>query len=227
MLLRIKKVLNREKVRQFRKHLASADWISGQSSAGTLSGAVKMNQQLDEESPVAISLGNHILRILGNHPHFTSAAIPEKIYPPKFNRYSGGEHYGVHVDGALMRVTGTKVVMRSDLSATLFLCEPGEYEGGELVIEDNFGTQEVKLPAGDMVLYPSTSLHQVLPVTTGTRISSFFWIQSMVQDSGQRSLLYDLDQSIQALSREHGKADKDIIRLTGVYLNLMRRWAAV
>ena len=227
MLSIIENVLSKDEVRQLRKHLDGADWVSGQSSAGSLSGEVKSNHQLEEESQVAVSLGNHILKVLGNHPRFISAAIPEKIYPPKFNRYTGGEHYGVHVDGAMMRVTGTNVVIRSDISATLFLCEPDEYEGGELVIEGTLGTQEVKLGGGDMVLYPSTTLHQVRPVTQGTRTCSFFWVQSMVQDTGQRTLLYELDQSIQALSSTHEKNDKDIARLTGVYHNLMRRWSAV
>lgn len=227
MLSIIDNVLSKEEVQQFRKHLDAADWVSGQSSAGSLSGEVKVNHQLEEESQLAVSLGNHILKILGNHPQFISAAIPEKIYPPKFNRYTGGEHYGVHVDGAVMHVTGTNVVIRSDVSATLFLCEPKEYEGGELVIEGSLGKQEVKLGAGDMVLYPSTTLHQVLPVTKGTRTCSFFWVQSMVQDPGQRTLLYELDQSIQALSSNREKDDEDIVRLTGVYHNLMRRWAIV
>ena len=227
MLSIIEKVLSEHGVQQFRRHLDNAEWISGQSTAGSLSAAVKFNHQLGEESSVAVSLGNHILRILGNHAQFISAAIPEKIYPPKFNRYTGGEHYGVHVDGAMMQVAGTKIVIRSDISATLFLCEPDEYEGGELMIEGSFGMQEVKLTAGNMVLYPSTTLHQVLPVTKGTRTCSFFWVQSMIQDTGQRTLLYDLDQSIQALSRAREKNDKDIIRLTSVYHNLMRRWATV
>ena len=227
MLSIIENVLTKQEVQQFRKHLDAADWKSGQATAGTLSGAVKFNHQLEEESSVAVSLGNQILRILGSHAQFVSAALPEKIYPPKFNRYGVGEHYGVHVDSAVMRVSGTNVVIRSDLSATLFLCEPGEYGGGELRIEGDSGRQEVKLDAGDMVLYPSTTLHQVLPVTDGTRTCSFFWIQSMVQDTGQRTLLHELDQSIQALSRHREKEDQDIVRLTGVYHNLMRRWAAV
>ncbi len=227
MLLTIGSVLSKDEVRQFRKHLDRADWVSGRSTAGSLSATVKNNRQLEERSPVATSLGNHILRVLGNHPQFVSAALPNKIYPPKFNRYSGGERYGVHVDGAVMSVEGANVVVRSDLSATLFLCGPDEYEGGELMIEGDFGAQRVKLPAGDMVLYPSSSLHQVLPITKGVRTCSFFWIQSMVQDAGERAMLYHLDQSIQSLSKGRDQTDPDLVRLTGVYNNLVRRWAEV
>lgn len=227
MLTIIENVLIADEVRQFRQHLDSAEWEDGLQTAGSLSAAVKRNLQLNEQSEVAISLGNHILKKLGNNPLFISAALPEKIYPPKFNRYADGGHYGAHVDAAVMLVQGTNMTIRSDLSATLFLTEPEEYEGGELTIESEYGAQEIKLTAGDMVLYPSTSLHQVNPVTRGARVCSFFWLQSMVRDEGQRALLYDLDQSIQALSAGREKNDRDILRLTGVYHNLLRRWAEV
>lgn len=225
MITVIDNLLSAQEIAQFRKHLDSAQWLDGGATAGSLSGAVKQNRQLDEQSDIAVSLGNRILRTLGNHPLFISAALPQKIYPPRFNRYSGGEHYGIHVDSAVMHVGDTGITVRSDLSATLFLCEPQDYEGGELAIETPFGAQRVKLPAGSMVLYPSSSLHQVTAVTAGTRTCAFFWIQSLVQDEGERTLLFDLDQSIQALSAGADRENRDILRLTGVYHNLLRRWA--
>ncbi|UAW99769.1 Fe2+-dependent dioxygenase [Halopseudomonas nanhaiensis] len=227
MLITLDNVLSKDEVRQFRAHLDRAEWQDGLKTAGTLAAGVKQNQQLDESAGIAIELGNHILRRLGGHPLFISAALPEKIYPPKFNRYSGGGHYGAHVDGAVMPLPGSHGTLRSDLSATLFLCEPEEYDGGELTIETAFGAQQVKLEAGDMVLYPSSSLHRVEPVTRGARVCSFFWIQSMVRDDGKRTLLFDLDQSIQSLTPQQAKGDPDILQLTGVYHNLLRRWAEV
>ncbi|WP_304640578.1 Fe2+-dependent dioxygenase [Pseudomonas sp.] len=227
MLTLIEQVLTTEEVSRFRAHLDAADWQDGLLTAGSLAAGVKRNQQLDEQSDLAIELGNHILRRLGSHPLFISAALPERIYPPKFNRYAGGGHYGAHVDGAVMPLPGSRDTLRSDLSATLFLCEPEEYEGGELTIETAFGAQQVKLAAGDMVLYPSSSLHRVEPVTAGARVCSFFWIQSMVRDEGKRTLLFDLDQSIQGLTPQQQSGDQDILRLTGVYHNLLRRWAEV
>lgn len=227
MLTLIEQVLTTEEVSRFRAHLDAADWQDGLLTAGSLAAGVKHNQQLDEQSDLAIELGNHILRRLGSHPLFISAALPERIYPPKFNRYAGGGHYGAHVDGAVMPLPGSRDTLRSDLSATLFLCEPEEYEGGELTIETAFGAQQVKLAAGDMVLYPSSSLHRVEPVTAGARVCSFFWIQSMVRDEGKRTLLFDLDQSIQGLTPQQQNGDQDILRLTGVYHNLLRRWAEV
>ena len=173
-------------------------------------------------TPLAIELGQAILKRLGNHPQFISAALADKIYPPKFNLYQGGGHYGVHVDAAVMRA-GTETI-RTDLSATLFLNEPEEYDGGELTIEGPFGAQAVKLAAGDMVLYPSSSLHQVTPVTRGFRLACFFWMQSMVRDEGERALLYDLDQSIQRLTAGGGA---EIDQMTHIYHNLLRRWAKV
>ncbi len=227
MLTLIEQVLTTEEVSRFRAHLDAADWQDGLLTAGSLAAGVKRNQQLDEQSDLAIELGNHILRRLSSHPLFISAALPERIYPPKFNRYGGGGHYGAHVDGAVMPLPGSRDTLRSDLSATLFLCEPEEYEGGELTIETAFGAQQVKLAAGDMVLYPSSSLHRVEPVTAGARVCSFFWIQSMVRDEGKRTLLFDMDQSIQQLTPQQREGDPDILRLTGVYHNLLRRWAEV
>lgn len=226
MLIPIENVLSKDEVRQFRARLDAAAWQDGLATAGSLARQVKRNQQLDDASETAVALGNHILRRLGSHPEFISAALPNRIYPPKFNRYRDGGTYGVHVDSALMQVGGTNITVRTDLSATLFLSEPDEYDGGELQIEGPFGVQAVKLEAGDMVLYPSSSLHQVTPVTRGARIASFFWIQSMVQNEGDRTLLYDLDQAIQGLTPCCAPDDDHLLRLTGVYHNLLRRWAA-
>lgn len=226
MLIAIENVLSKDEVAQFRARLDCADWQDGLKTAGTLARSAKRNLQLDDASELAISLGNHILRKLGSHPTFISAALPNRIYPPKFNRYADGGTYGAHVDSALMQVPGTSVTVRSDLSATLFLSEPEEYEGGELQIEGPFGVQAVKLEAGDMVLYPSSSLHQVTAVTKGARVASFFWIQSLIQDEPSRTLLFDLDQAIQGLTRTHPQGHPDLLKLTGVYHNLLRMWAA-
>lgn len=225
MLIPIERVLSKEEVAQFRTRLDQADWQDGLQTAGTLARSVKRNQQLEDGSELAVGLGNHILRKLGSHPAFISAALPDKIYPPKFNRYADGGTYGAHVDSALMQVPGSNITVRSDLSATLFLSEPDEYDGGELEIEGPFGVQAVKLAAGDMVLYPSSSLHRVTPVTRGARIASFFWIQSLVADEGERALLFDLDRAIQGLTPSLPADDGNLLKLTGVYHNLLRRWA--
>lgn len=227
MLIVIEKLLDASEVAAFRAQLDTAAWIDGAATAGSRSVAVKNNLQLDDASPVAVELGHHILRKLGQHPLFISAALAEKIHPPRFNLYRDGGEYGVHVDAAIMRVPGAGVTLRSDLSATVFLSDPAAYDGGELEIEGAFGAQSVKLPAGDMVLYPSSSLHRVRPVTRGRRMASFFWIQSAVPDAQARALLFDLDQSIQALSVGRARDDADIDRLTFVYHNLLRRWASV
>lgn len=227
MLITIEQFLAKDEVARLRTALATAHWQDGRGSAGSLASHVKYNQQVDERSPLARSLANELLAKLGHHAQFVSAAMPLRIQPPRFNRYRGGEAYGAHVDGAIMPLTGTDRVMRSDLSATLFLTEPGEYEGGELTIEVDFGAQEVKLEAGDMVLYPSSSLHHVRPVTKGERIAAFFWVQSMIRDDHQRGLLYDLDQTIQSIGRTRARDDADLLRLTQVYHNLVRCWAQV
>ena len=224
MLTIVDGLLTGQEVDQFRRALASADWADGAASAGSRSAAVKRNLQLPERSAIAVELGERLLRKLGPHPLFVSAALPERIYPPKFNLYRDGGHYGAHVDAALMRAEG--LTIRTDLSATLFLSDPDDYDGGELTIETDYGAQEVKLAAGDLVLYPSSSLHRVTPVTRGERLASFFWVQSAVPDGAGRALLFDLDQAIQALSADR-TSDSAIDRLTHVYYNLLRRWARV
>jgi PKHD-type hydroxylase len=225
VLISIPEVLSKEQVSRCRQVMAEAEWVDGRGTAGPQSGSVKRNMQLPEGSPAAQQLGDMVLQALSRSPLFISAAIPLKIFPPLFNRYGVGQHFGTHVDGAIRAVAGTHVRIRTDLSVTLFLAEPEEYDGGELTVEDRYGTHEVKLPAGDMVLYPATSLHHVKSVTRGTRIASFFWLQSMIRDDGARSLLFDLDQTIQELSAERGVEDPACVRLTGIYHNLIRYWA--
>ena len=225
MLLCIPEVLTKEQVAHCRQTIDKAEWVDGRVTAGAQSASVKNNLQLPEGSPAAIELGDMVLAALSRSPLFISAAIPLKIFPPLFNRYGVGQSFGTHVDGAIRAVPGTPVRIRTDLSVTLFLSEPDEYDGGELTVEDRYGTQEVKLSAGDLVLYPSTSLHHVKPVTRGTRTASFFWLQSMVRDDNARTLLFDLDQTIQQLSAERGIEDAACVRLTGIYHNLIRYWA--
>ena len=225
MLVTIENVLDAAELRQFRERLHAAAWQDGALTAGSLAKRVKRNEQLADGDETAVALGNHILRRLGANALFTAAALPKAIYPPKFNRYAGGGTYGAHVDGALMGIPGAKLSMRTDLSATLFLSAPDEYDGGELEIEGPFGAQVVKLDAGDMVLYPSSSLHRVTPVTRGARIASFFWIQSHVADERARGLLFDLDRAIQGLTPGLPADDPNLLALTGVYHNLLRRWA--
>ncbi|MBS0582021.1 MAG: Fe2+-dependent dioxygenase [Proteobacteria bacterium] len=226
MLNVIEKVLDGDEVRQFRAHLESAQWQDGAATAGSLAREVKHNLQLDERGDAAIALGNHVLRKLGNHALFVSAALPRKIHPPRFNLYRDGGDYGAHVDSAVMRLPGTQDSLRADLAATLFLCDPADYDGGELEIEAGFGAQTVKLGAGDMVLYPASSLHRVAPVTRGARLAAFFWIESLVGDEQMRALLFDLDQSIQQLAPRASAQDPVLLRLTHVYHNLLRRCAA-
>ncbi|HSH95822.1 MAG TPA: Fe2+-dependent dioxygenase, partial [Roseimicrobium sp.] len=195
MLLSIPDVLTKERVAQGRQLLDTAEWVDGRVTAGHQSAKAKDNVQIPEGHPVARQLGDMILAALGKNPLFLSAALPLRVFPPLFNRYSGGQSFGTHVDNAIRQIPGTPHRIRTDLSATLFFANPDEYDGGELVVEDTYGVKSVKLPAGHMVLYPSTSLHHVRPVTRGARVSSFFWLQSMVRDDGQRSLLFDLDMS--------------------------------
>ena len=225
MLITIDEVLGKDEVRQFRAHLDGAEWQDGARSAGSLARHVKQNLQLDEHGEPAVSLGNYILKNLGNHPAFIAAALPREIYPPKFNRYEGGGTYGLHIDSAVMPLPGVRKNLRTDLAATVFLSEPDEYDGGELEIETAFGAQSVKLEAGSMVLYPASSLHQVTPVTRGARLAAFFWIESLVADESARTMLFDLDQAIQSLTATLGAQDKELLRLTGLYHNLLRRWA--
>jgi PKHD-type hydroxylase len=227
MLIVIESVLSSAEVVEFRAALASARWLDGAASAGTRSVAVKQNVQADRADPLVGDLANRLLARLGRTPLFLSAALPEKIWPPVFNVYRDGGHYGTHSDSALMHLPETGLSLRSDLSATLFLTDPADYDGGELVIEQAFGAQAVKLAAGDMVLYPSSSLHQVTPVTRGERLCAITWLQSAVADGPARELLFDLDQSIQALSPTRPADDPEIGRLVHVYHNLVRRWAKV
>lgn len=227
MLVIIEKVLDAQQVARFRSRLGGASWIDGSQTAGSRSIAVKQNLQLDRDDPVGRELGNEILARLGRMPQFVSASLAEQVWPPVFNLYQDGGHYGTHVDSALMRRPDSVQSMRSDLSATLFLSDPADYDGGELVIEEQYGAQAVKLPAGDMVLYPSSSLHQVTPVTRGQRICAITWMQSAVADASARGMLFDLDESIQKLAKDRPGDDPDIDRLIHVYHNLLRRWARV
>lgn len=224
MLIVIEQLFSETETEQMLGMLLAQSWQSGSHSAGDMAKQVKSNQQLADSNPLCQTLGNRILQRLMNHPEFVSAALPEQVYPPKFNRYEEGGAYGLHVDGAIMGLPDSHKSLRTDLSATLFLTSPEDYQGGELMIEDQFGAQAVKLPAGDLVLYPSSSLHQVNPVQKGARISAFFWIQSLVRDPVERSLLYDLDQSIQGLRQREGN-EAEALRLSGIYHNLLRRWA--
>src|SRR6185503_14311111 len=225
VLLAIPQVLSKGQVKHCRRVMDAAEWVDGRGTAGPQSGSVKHNMQLPEASSAAEQLGAMILEALSRAPLFISAAIPMRIFPPLFNRYGVGQHFGTHVDGAIRAVPGTPVRIRTDLSVTLFLAEPEAYDGGELTVEDKYGTHEVKLPAGDMVLYPSTSLHHVKPITRGTRLASFFWLQSMIREDSARTLLFDLDQTIQELSAERGVEDAACVRLTGIYHNLVRTLA--
>jgi PKHD-type hydroxylase len=224
VLLTIPDLLTPERVAQARQRLDEANWVDGRVTAGAQSARTKDNEQLPEDHPVGRDLGDLILDALGQNPLFISAALPSKVFPPLFNRYRGGHAFGTHVDNAIRQVPGTPHRIRTDLSATLFLSSPDEYDGGELQIEDTYGLHSVKLPAGDLVLYPSTSLHHVQPVTRGMRVASFFWIQSMVRDDGARTLLFDLDTAIQRVNLDT-PAHAAAVPLTGVYHNLLRRWA--
>ncbi len=226
MLIQVPDVLTTEQVVEMRRLLESAEWVDGRVTAGHQSIRTKDNLQIPAGHPVARELGERILTALGRHPLFLSAALPLRVFPPLFNRYSGGQSFGTHVDNAIRQVPGTPHRIRTDLSATLFFADPSEYDGGELCVEDSYGVKRVKLPAGHLVLYPSTSLHHVTPVTRGARVCSFFWIQSMIRDDGHRSLLFDLDLSIQRLNADHPN-HPSAVSLTGVYHNLLRQWAEV
>ncbi|MDO9059028.1 MAG: Fe2+-dependent dioxygenase [Bradyrhizobium sp.] len=229
MLICIPDVLSKDDVADFRRIMDGSPWEDGRSTAGAQSALVKCNEQLPPDSEISRKLGNRIVSALTVNPRFVSAAIPLHIFPPLFNRYAAADrhHFGIHVDNAVRgdRLTGLRI--RTDLSVTLFLSEPDEYDGGELVVEDLFGSHEVKLPAGDLVLYPASSLHLVTPVTRGMRVASFFWLQSMVRDAHARSLIFDLDSAIQGLCERLGRDDPETVKLTGIYHNLIRHWAEV
>ncbi|GFE83061.1 PKHD-type hydroxylase [Steroidobacter agaridevorans] len=223
MILRIARLLSTEQVNECRRALDAAEWIDGKATVGEQGALVKNNRQLADNSPVARRLGEMILTALSRNSLFFSAALPLRTVPPLFNRYEGGEHYGAHIDGAVRGIPGTSYFLRTDLSSTLFLSEPSEYDGGELVILGTHGEQQIKLPAGDLIVYRSGSLHRVNPVTRGQRTCSFFWTQSMVPDDRHRELLFQLDTTIQEIRGRFGESDQSVA-LTGHYHNLLRMW---
>ena len=225
MLIQIEGVLTPDQVARFRQTLAATPWVDGKVTAGEQSAQAKRNLQIPEDSPAARELGEIILSALGRHETFVSAALPLRVFPPLFNRYDAGMGFDTHVDNSI-RFAGP-IRYRTDVSATLFLSEPDEYEGGELIIEDTYGEHAVKLPAGDLVLYPSSSLHRVAPVTAGSRWASFFWMQSMIREDARRALLHDMDNAIRALSTQVGQTDPSVVALAGTYHNLIRMWAEV
>ncbi len=225
MLLPIPDLLDEAALRKVRGIIDSAEWVDGNVTSGPQAALAKRNRQLPEDRPAAREAGTIVLDALGRSQLFIAAALPLKIYPPLFNRYEGGETFGVHIDNAVRVQRGTDFRVRSDLSATLFLSDAESYDGGELVIEGAAGAQAVKLPAGHLLLYPASSLHRVEPVTRGTRLASFFWVQSMVRDTGARDLLFDLDQAVQSTAAALGQDHRSVISLTGIYHNLLRRWA--
>lgn len=224
MILCIPDVLTPEQTAEARALLESADWIDGKMTAGYQASQVKDNLQLSAMHPVARQIGETIVKALTSNPLFMSAALPLHFLPPMFNRYSGGQQFGTHVDGAIRQVPGGGHRIRTDLSCTLFFANPDEYDGGELHIEDTYGSKSVKLPAGHLVLYPSTSLHRVTPVTRGTRLCSFFWLQSLIRDDQRRSMMFDMDMAIQRLAVD-APNHPSLVSLTGVYHNLLRQWA--
>lgn len=224
MMLHIPHVLSAEQVAHCQEVFARADWEDGRSTAGHQSAQVKKNLQLPENSPAARELGDLVLGALERSALFISAVLPQRVFPPLFNRYEPGMNFGSHVDNAIRQITGTPMRLRTDVSATLFLSAPETYDGGELVVEDTYGSHSVKLPAGDLIIYPSSSLHHVTPVTRGARLASFFWVQSMIRDVSQRSLLFDLDTAIMQINEEVPKSPS-LVMLTGVYHNLLRQWS--
>jgi PKHD-type hydroxylase len=226
LLLQIPGVLAAQDLAHCQRLLERAEWIDGRVTAGHQSAQVKNNRQLAENSETAAELGKIVLGAVSRNALFISAALPNRIFPPLFNCYEVGDGFGTHVDNAIRIASGTGMRMRTDVSATLFISEPGDYDGGELIVEDTYGTHSVKLPAGGIVLYPASSLHHVKPITRGRRIASFFWIQSMVRDDGQRALLFDLDNAIRRLGADH-PSHPSVVQLTGVYHNLLRSWAEV
>ena len=226
MIVHVPKVLTAEQVAECRRALAEAEWIDGKATVGEQGALVKRNRQLPELSPVGRRLGEMILTVLMKNSLFFSAALPLRTVPPLFNVYESGENYGMHIDGAVRAVPGTSFFIRTDLSSTLFLSEPADYDGGELIIADTYGEHSVKLAAGDLILYPAGSLHRVNPVSRGARVASFFWVQSMVPDVAKRDLLFGLDKTIQSLRGKYGESEQTI-ELTGHYHNLLRMWTEV
>ena len=227
MMLHIPEVLTKAQVAELRAAIDAADWIDGNATSGTQSALAQRNEQLPEGSTAARFAGEKILDALSHSPLFVTAALPQTVFPPLFNRYGGGQTFATHIDNSIRQSRDGSVRIRSDLSATLFLTEPEDYDGGELLVEDTYGVHEVKLPAGDLILYPASSLHQVTPVTRGARTSSFFWIQSMIRDDARRALLFQMDIAIQKLSLKVGAGAPELVSLTGTYHNLLRMWAEV
>lgn len=225
MIVHVEGVLTPDQVALCREKLSAASWIDGRVTAGEQSARAKRNLQVPEENEVARELGELILGSLGRNPPFVSAALPLRVFPPLFNRYDAGHAFDTHVDNAI-RFSGP-VRFRTDVSCTLFLTDPGDYDGGELIVEDAYGEHAIKLPAGDLIVYPASSLHRVAPITRGSRWSSFFWAQSMVRSDERRTLLHDLDTTIQALSVQVGQGDRHVVALAGTYNNLLRMWAEV
>ena len=227
MMIQIPGVLTAAQVAEVRRVIDAADWIDGNATSGAQAALAKRNRQLPEDSAAAKRAGEIVLDALGRNPLFVSAALPAKVWPPLFNRYGGGEQFGMHVDNAVRNKRGGAERLRSDLSATLFLSAPDDYEGGELTVEDTYGAHAVKLAAGDLILYPASSLHHVTTVTSGERIAAFFWVQSMIRDEAQRRVLFDLDVAVQRLAGELGQGHAAVVALTGTYHNLLRMWAEV
>ena len=225
MLLHIPEVLTHDELAHVRQALHTAEWTDGRETVGAQGARVKRNQQLPDASPLRAELGKLVLAALQRNPLYFAATLPLKTLPPRFNRYANGGEYGFHVDGAVMRL-GDGQQLRSDVSCTLFLNEPDEYDDGELVVSDTYGEHEVKLPAGDLIVYPSSSLHKVAPVTRGARLAAFFWVQSMVRDDAKRQMLFEMDTAIETL-RRGGADDGAVLQLTGVYHNLLRQWSEV
>ena len=225
MLLHVPEVLGPDELKAMRAALADAAWIDGRETVGSMGAKVKRNEQLADASPQRLHLGQTVLAALARHALYHAAALPLRTLAPRFNRYAHGGHYGLHIDGAVMALGGEAGQFRSDISCTLFLSAPDEYTGGELVITDTYGEHEVKLPAGDLIIYPSSSLHQVLPVTRGARVAAFFWVQSLVRDDTHRRMLFDLDVAIQKLTQHPASDPEALLSLTGIYHNLLRQWA--
>jgi PKHD-type hydroxylase len=225
MMLQIPGVLTRDEVTRMRALIDDATWVDGAVTAGFQSALAKRNRQLPEDSPAAREAAATILAALERNPLFIASALPARIFPPLFNRYGVGETFGDHVDNAIRQSRDGAVRIRTDLSATLFLADPGDYDGGELTVDDTYGVHQVKLEAGDLILYPASSLHRVEAVTRGERVASFFWIQSLVRDDARRALLFDMDMAIQRAAATLGQADASIVALTGTYHNLLRQWA--
>ena len=225
MIIEIPALLDAVAVARLRAIIDAGEWVDGNATSGPQAALAKRNEQLAEECSAAREGGALVLDALGKAPLFVAASLPAKVFPPLFNRYAGGQMFGTHIDNAIRIKRGTDFRLRSDLSATLFLADPETYDGGELVVEDSYGAQSVKLPAGHMIVYPASSLHHVEPVTRGSRVACFFWIQSIVRDGEARRHLFELDQAVQTLAAEKGQGDRTVIQLTGLYHNLLRRWA--